>query len=135
MIIKENKRFKLVFERYLKKSSVTTYGGSSYSGNGYSGSYYSRYDGIPIEDRITLYFYEWSSMSKGSKCFYSLSKFKEFLEENNIEYNVGDLNAIKHSSFIYAVCEPGKAKLLTDTNYYQLKCKLEKMEKERENIN
>lgn len=135
MIIKENKRFKLVFERYLKKSNVTTYG-STYSGGGsYNGSYYSRYDGIPVEDRITLYFYEWSSMCKGSKCFYSLKAFTKFLEENKIDYNVGDLNAIRHSSFIYAVCEPGKPKLMVDNNYYQLKTKLEKLEKERKEIN
>ena len=131
MIIKKNNKFKLVFERYLKKSVVTTptYGYGSY--NSGSSSYSSRYDGIPVGDRITCYFYEWSTMSGASKAFYDIKKLVAFFDENKIEYKATDIATIRSNSFTYAVCEPGCGKLMFGTNYYTLKTELEKLRKER----
>lgn len=128
MIIKKNNKFKLVFERYLKKSVTTTsynygYGNSSYS---------TRYDGIPMGDRITCYFYEWSTMSGASKAFYDIKKLVAFFDEHNISYQPSDIASIKTNSFTYTVCEPGSNKLMFGTNYYTLKTELEKLKKERE---
>ena len=132
MVIKKNNRFKLIFERYLKKSATTSYSSS----NPYwqSGSYTSsanKYDGIDVKDRITCYFYEWSSLDKGSKPFYDIKKLIKFFDENNIEYTAQDLATIRSSGFIYAVCEPGNSKLMIGTNYYTVRTQLESLRKER----
>ena len=127
MIIKKNNKFKLVFERYLKKSVVSSYS-SNYGG---ANSYNTRYDGIPISDRITVYFYEWSKLNGASKPFYDIKKLISFFDENDISYTASDLCTIRSSGFTYAVCEPGCNKLMLGSNYYTLKTELEKLSKER----
>ena len=81
-IIKENKRFKRRFEQYEKKeaakTTTTTYSNSSY--------YNSRWKDVPKEFQITLFFYEWSDMHKGTKTFYDRREFMKFLEESKITY-------------------------------------------------
>lgn len=110
MLIKLNKRFRLIFLKYLKDSENTYNSSSSY----YTGNY--RY----------IYFYEWGDMGKNSKIFRDTKDFYEFLKESNITCTESQKSLINNSQWVYAVCAPNKNILLVDNQYFSLKEKLEK---------
>ena len=129
-LLKENKRFRDLFKKYLKTSAVKTTTSTTYAYGGAS-AYSQRWDGIPVEDRCTIYFYEWSTMSLGSKVYYSYKKFYEFLDESKISYSDEDVKALKGCSFGYAVCKPGESVLMVADKYWTLKESLKAIQEEK----
>lgn len=124
MVIKFNERFRAIFLKYIKDSEKYYNGYGGYGGNynygygGYSGSSYRN-------GSIYIYFYEWSDMTKGNKTFRSVEDFYEFLAESNIVCTDAQKKIIENNSWCYATCVPGKNILMVESQYYNLKEKLE----------
>lgn len=122
MLIKYNERFRAIFLKYIKDSEKNyshSYSYNNYGYSGYSNSYYN-------SNNIYIYFYEWSDMTKGTKTFKSVNDFYEFLAESNIVCTEAQKHIIENNSWCYATCVPGKNILMVESQYYQLKEKLEK---------
>jgi len=123
MLIKENNRFKLLFLAYMKSlsnyissSSYNGYGGYNYGYNGYSPSKH-------------IYFYEWSRLDNGSKQFDSVKTFLDYLAQCDITITNEQKNLIESNAWCYATCIPNKKMLLVETQYFQLRNKLEECNK------
>lgn len=120
MLIKENNRFKLLFLAYMK--SLSSYSSSS-SYNGYSGYNYG------YSSSKHIYFYEWSRLDNGSKQFDSVKAFLDYLAKCDITITNEQKNLIESNSWCYATCIPNKKILLVETQYFQLRNKLEECNK------
>lgn len=123
MVIKINERFRKIFLKFIKESEK--YYSGSY--NGYGGSYnYNSYGGSSYNNgSVYIYFYEWSDMTKGNKTFRSVKDFYEFLAESNIVCTDAQKKVIENNSWCYATCVPGRNILMVESQYYNLKEKLQ----------
>ena len=122
MVLKENKRFVKRFAQYeAKESTKSSY--SSYSGS----SYAQRWEGVPKEFQTTIFFYEWSTMTKGAKTFYDKRAFKTFLEESKIVVDSSCMEKIDNKTYIYCTCKPDESVLMVEDTYFKLQSRLDEL--------
>lgn len=116
MLIRLNRRFKALFEKFITSSkAATSY--TSYSGYSGSGSYHN------------IYFYEWGDMTRSAKRFETINGFIEFLNECNLTITEEQKDLLEKNSWCYATCAPHRNILMVSEKYLELKDKFDNLKK------
>lgn len=114
MLLRLNRRFKALFEKYISSpsaSSTTTYNYGCYN-----------------KDYRNIYFYEWGDLMRGAKRFDSINNFIDFLKECKLTLTDEQRNTLEHNSWCYATCVPNRNILMVSEKYLELKAKFEELD-------
>lgn len=122
MLIRLNKRFKAIFEKFIKAIPSTYSAYSGYSGYGGTTSY--------GDCEHVVYFYEFSEMGKPGIRFESIKSFLEFIEKCNLTITNEQLEVIEKNKWCYSSCVPNRNILMVTEKYMELKDKLDRMRRE-----
>lgn len=114
MLLRLNRRFKALFEKYISSSHTTT---TSYSSYPYNTNYRN------------IYFYEWGNIANTAKRFESVDGFIDFLKECNLTLTNEQREILENNSWCYATCVPRRNILMLSDKYVALKDKYEALDR------
>ncbi len=115
MLCYKNKCFDELFNKFLLNNSKKVITSSNNVNVCYGGT---------SNNRITVYFYEWSDINRSPRYFYNVDSFIKFLNDCKISYTSYQYNRLHESRWFYCSCVKGESKLILCESYLGLRERL-----------